>query len=69
MLRILLLIVLGWLLFKFIKRLANTADASKSAKKLEGKMLQCPRCGCHVPISETLQKNNQVVCNNPECRA
>ncbi len=67
--RILVLIILGWLLYKLIKRLATTAEANKPAKKPEEKMLQCTRCGCHVPISETQQKNNQVICNNPECQA
>jgi hypothetical protein len=64
--RILLLIVLGWLLFKLIKRLGENVN-NAPAKKLEEKMLQCAKCGCHVPESECKQKN-PVICNNPECQ-
>lgn len=68
--RMLMLIILGYLLYKLIKRLLTNTDANnKQTKKPEEKMLQCSRCGCYAPISETKQKNNQVICNNPECQA
>ena len=72
MMRILILIVLGFILVKIIKRLLASADSKPSAKKPKSsaaeKMIQCAKCGCHVPISESISKNNQLICNNPECQ-
>ncbi|MBC7756913.1 MAG: hypothetical protein H7Z20_09810 [Bdellovibrio sp.] len=72
MTRILILIVLGFILFKLLKRLLNRTDAKPSASQskplAEEKMIQCAKCGCHVPISESNSKNNQLICNNPECQ-
>jgi hypothetical protein len=67
--RILLLIVLVWILYLIIKRVVASAKQAKfSTKKSENeKIVLCSQCGCHVPISESLIKNNQVICNNPEC--
>ena len=30
-------------------------------------MVRCAHCGTHVPESETVTKNNRLLCNNPEC--
>ena len=67
--RILLLIVLVWILYLIIKRVVASAKQEKSsAKKSENeKIVLCSQCGCHVPISESLIKNDQVICNNPAC--
>jgi ribosomal protein S26 len=43
----------------------NKADAD--AKNTNGKMIQCAKCGTHVPESETILKQNKVFCNNPDC--
>jgi hypothetical protein len=65
--RILLLIVLGCLLFKLIKRLSANVNDNNPPKKTAENMLQCAKCGCHVPESECKQMN-PVICNNPECQ-
>jgi hypothetical protein len=67
--RILLLIVLVWILYQIIKRLsANAKQAQFGTKKnVEEKIVLCHHCGCHVPISESMIKNNEVICNNPDC--
>ena len=73
MARILILIILGFILVQILKRFAASTDANSSAKtekKTSAKseqMVQCANCGCHVPISESQQKHNQTICNNPEC--
>jgi hypothetical protein len=66
MARILLLIVLFWILYQIVKRIGASADAKPGAKP-EQSIVQCAQCGCYVPTSETQTKNNQIVCNNPEC--
>ena len=73
MARILILIILGFILVQILKRFVASTDANsstKTEKKTEAKseqIVQCANCGCHVPISESQHKNNQTICNNPEC--
>lgn len=67
--RILLLIVLVWILYLIIKRVfANLTKDKFTEKKAENeKMVLCGKCGCHIPMSESLKTNNQITCNNPDC--
>ena len=71
MIRILILIVLGWVLYKIIKRMlasVSSRNTDKPAQKPAQTIVQCAHCGCHVPISESQIKNNKIICNNPECQ-
>ncbi len=75
MARIFLLIILGYLLYQVLKRMAASANSKPNAKseenleeKPEERIVQCANCGCHVPISESQIKNNKILCNNPECQ-
>jgi uncharacterized protein len=67
--RILLLIVLVWILYLIVKRVSVNLTKDKFAQKKDGneKMVLCSKCGCHIPKSESLITNNQVICNNPDC--
>ena len=72
MARILILIILGFILVQILKRSASTdanlsAKAEKKTREKSEQMVQCANCGCHVPVSESQHKNNQTICNNPEC--
>ncbi len=70
MLRVLLLIGLVWLVYIVIKRAfsaSNLNNSTQNQQKVEEKIVQCTLCGTHVPESESLIKNNQVICNNPDC--
>jgi formylmethanofuran dehydrogenase subunit E len=67
MARVLLLIVLIWILYQIIKRIAASANTKPSAKP-EEQFVLCAQCGCHVPMSESQIKNNKIICNNPECQ-
>ena len=69
MARVLLFIVLVWILYVVIKRILaknNTEDNSHSEKPAES-IVQCAKCGLHVPESESHISNNLVICNNPKC--
>ena len=65
MARILLLIILIYLIYRIFKRV--TADILPKKQLSEEKMVRCAHCGTHVPESETVTKNNRLLCNNPEC--
>ena len=71
MVRILILIVLGWLLYQIIKRMLASFSARATGKpeqKPAQTIVQCAHCGCHVPMSESQIKNNKIICNSPECQ-
>lgn len=71
MVRILILIVLGWVLYQIIKRMLASFHAkstNKPEQSPEQTIVKCAHCGCHVPISESQIKNDKVICNNPECQ-
>ncbi len=67
--RILLLILLVWILYLIFKRVsANLSQDAKKSKQTENeKMVLCSKCGCHIPVSESLLKDGQTICNNPAC--
>jgi hypothetical protein len=69
--RILLYILLGWLLFHVIKRVIAMAKPmpKNTPKTPVENFVKCVQCGLHIPESESLIKNNQVICNNPKCSA
>jgi formylmethanofuran dehydrogenase subunit E len=67
MTRILILIILGWILYQIIKRMAASGDSKPNTKPVE-KFVLCAKCGCHVPEAESQIKNDQVICNNPDCQ-
>lgn len=74
--RILLLIILIFVIYWLIKRICadfllknkseNNTDKN-TEKTAEKKMVQCAKCGTHVPESESIVSNNKVICNNPDC--
>lgn len=67
--RVLLLILLVWILYLIIKRVSAslTKDELKPKKVENEKMVLCSKCGCHIPMSECMIKDNETICNNPEC--
>ena len=74
MARILLLIVLIGLIYWVAKQVIAAANTkaqnnsdTKPDEKLSEKIVQCSRCGLHVPETESHISNQQVVCNNAEC--
>lgn len=74
MVRVLLLILLGWLLYVVVKRIIATSQfknppsgSHRPPPKADEKIVQCSQCGLHVPESDSHIKDNQIICNNPEC--
>ena len=66
MARILILIILVWILYQIIKRVAGNVK-QKTSTNAEQKFVRCTKCGCHIPESESHLMAEKVVCNNPEC--
>lgn len=63
--RLLIIIFLIWLAYYFVRRLLkasqNKATRDK-ARKLEN-MVQCARCGLHVPEQEALRSHERYYCS------
>lgn len=66
MARIIILILLVWILYQIIKRVAANVN-DKTSLKPEENFVKCANCGCHVPEAESQLINNKITCNNPEC--
>ena len=72
--RVLFFILIGiaiWLLWRGSTRISSpraTGEASRSAHGED--MVQCTRCGVHLPRSEAREEGGRLVCrDNPRCRA
>ena len=80
MTRILLLIVVIFCIYWVFKHMLTDITAKKSdentdnnvddkaAKPAENKMVQCSKCGTHVPLSESKHIKEKIICNNPDCQ-
>jgi|APFre7841882724_1041349.scaffolds.fasta_scaffold02670_6 uncharacterized protein len=68
MTRIILLIILIWLLYQVVKRIAASANPKHKQSGIEEKFVQCAHCGCHIPESESQIRNDKFYCCNPECQ-
>jgi uncharacterized protein len=74
MVRILLLLVIGFLIYMVVKGLFRSQvkkDAPAPAPtSAEGEdMVACARCGVNVPRSETREADGRRVCaSNPNCK-
>ena len=79
MVRILILIILGWVLYQIIKRILADLNSKKAGNTKQKPaqtpvetpietIVQCAHCGCHVLMNESQIKNNKIVCNNLECQ-
>jgi hypothetical protein len=68
MARILILIILFWLLYHVLKRVAAGAKQKyESPAKPDEEIVQCARCGLRIPESESQMQNDQLVCKNSQC--
>lgn len=45
----------------------DNSDQQSDLKQSNLKIVQCSRCGCHVPENESHLNNEQVICNSAQC--
>jgi len=65
MVKILLLAIIVWLLFKIIKRYSRSLQTRTEAKKRtdEAVMVQCRHCGLHIPREDSVADQGQYFCS------
>ena len=63
MIKLILVLLLGWVIISLFKRYMNP-NSSKSVKTENGqKMLVCSVCDIHVPESDVIIKNGKIFCS------
>lgn len=66
--RIFLLILLVWILYLIMKRIsANLSQDVSKSKAVNENVVLCSTCGCHIPMSESLVKDGEIICKRPDC--
>jgi uncharacterized protein len=64
--RILIIAIAVWLAIQLLRRALRSSSSSKPTKPAEAqvpRMLQCVRCGVHVPEREALLRGDKVYCS------
>lgn len=67
MARILFLVALIAVLYYVIKRMAASWQQNNAPDQTQKKLVQCSRCGTHVPQNESIVVHGQYYCSNPQC--
>jgi formylmethanofuran dehydrogenase subunit E len=70
MVRILLLILLVWLVFKVSKRLITFLNESSTQETPihNEEMVKCANCDTYIPESESMTVDNQIICKSQPCK-
>jgi formylmethanofuran dehydrogenase subunit E len=70
MVRILLLILLVWLVFKVGKRFIIFLKESptQEAPTHNEKMVKCTKCDTYIPESESMTVDTQIICKRQPCK-
>ena len=71
--RIFFFILIGlavWLLWRGTQRVGSRPPGNEARRSELGEdMVQCARCGVHLPRSEAREEGGRLVCrDNPRCR-
>ncbi len=64
-LRLIAIFIVIWLLVRIVKNYRNRAklDASRRNSSNLGTMVECSRCGLHVPKQEAFRKGSRYYCS------
>ena len=69
LIRVLIIALLGWLVYRMIRSALNKPRGGRAAKPvaLSTDMVRCHYCGIHIPKDEALQQGEHYYCS-PEHR-
>lgn len=64
LLRLVILVVLAWLAYRFVRRLWDTDTEPVERDNLEQvEMVRCEKCGVHIPKDDALMHNGKAYCS------
>ena len=63
MIKLILVMLLGWIGFVLFKKIINPAESNKASSNSGQKMVACIVCDTHIPESEAIIKNGNKYCS------
>ena len=63
MIKLILVILLGWIGFTLVKKIINPTESNKVSSDSGQKMVACAVCDTHIPESEAIIKNGKTYCS------
>ena len=62
MIKLILVMLLGWIGFTLFKKFINPTETKKVSSDVGQKMVACSVCDTHIPESEAIIKNGKTYC-------
>ena len=63
MIKLILVMLLGWIGFTLFKKFINPTESNKVSADSGQKMVACTVCDTHIPESEAIIKNDKTYCS------
>ena len=63
MIKLILVMLLGWIGFTLFKKLINPTESNKVSSDSGQKMVACAVCDTHIPELEAIIKNGKKYCS------
>ena len=63
MIKLILVMLLGWIGFTLFKKIINPAGSNKVSSDSGQKIVACAVCDTHIPESEAIIKNGKTYCS------
>ena len=63
MIKLILMMLLGWIGFTLFKKLINPTKSKKVSSDSGQKIVACAFCDTHIPESEAIIKNGKTYCS------
>jgi uncharacterized protein len=70
LLRLILLLIIGWIIWRFIKRsLSNDSSRPPAKRQSSADMVACAHCGLHIPRDEAVYHDDKPYCTRAHVEA
>ena len=63
MIKLILVMLLGWIGFVLFKKIINPTERNKVSSNSGQKIVACAVCDTHIPESESIIKNGKTYCS------
>ena len=63
MIKLILVMLLGWIGFALFKKFMNPTESKKIGSDSGQKIVACAVCDTHIPESEAIIKNSKIYCS------
>mgnify|MGYP003322187650 CR=1 FL=1 len=63
MIKLILVMLLGWIGFTLFKKFINPTETKKVSSDSGQKMVACAFCDTHIPESEAILNNGKIYCS------